>query len=112
MQATHSRPPGLTCEGIQAFLSVVEEQSRAAGYDVKMVALKNDPVADMATVSAVLSEREVDGVVIGEIFRMNPMLQPLFEHMLNTIHATQPKHTKITFGVPVLEKFLAILKKL
>ena len=82
-------PPGLTSDIIQAGIDLAERQLNERGWQADLCMFTPDE-AGLARLTAQLSARSYDCVVIGGGLRMPARTLPLFETVLNAVHAQQP----------------------
>jgi hypothetical protein len=86
--ADYSAMPGLTPERVAAFIDSQLERLRALGYEVDSCLVDAGETAEAVT-AAHLGARSFDCVMIGAGLR-DPGRLPLFEKLINVIHAGAP----------------------
>ncbi len=81
---------------LRAGLATGEKRLRDLGYDARWLLVDRGETAE-AIVSAALKEKAFDCVLIGAGIRTIPPMFPLFEKIINVVHAGAP-HAKICFN--------------
>lgn len=81
--------PGLTPELVRAFIEQHVERIRAAGYKVDSCLVDSGDTAE-SVLNLLLESRTFDCVLIGAGLRATAQL-PLFEKLLNLVHAKAPQ---------------------
>ena len=95
--ADYTMLPGLTPELIRSYIDAQISQLRALGYDVESCLIDLGETAEQAVTTA-LQSRKFDCIVIGAGLRLPPPRLPLFEMVINLIHAHAPPSAKICFN--------------
>jgi hypothetical protein len=95
--ADYATMPGLTPELIRGHIDAQFAQLRALGYDVEGCLIDLGETAERV-VTAALQSKRFDCIVIGAGLRLPPLRLPLFERIINLIHAHAPPSTKISFN--------------
>jgi len=91
-----SATPQFTSELVRRYIDAEIERVRALGFDVVSCLVDRGETA-AATVEAALRSRRFDCVVIGAGLRQPAECLPLFEKVLNQVHALAPA-AKIAFN--------------
>jgi hypothetical protein len=94
--AHYTMLPGLTPELIRSYIDAQLTQLRALGYDVESCLIDLGETAEQVVTTA-LQSRKLDCILIGAGLRLPPRL-PLFEMVINLIHAHAPPSAKIRFN--------------
>jgi hypothetical protein len=81
---------------LRAALAADEKRLRDIGYDAKWLLIDRGETAE-AVVSAALTDKKFDCVLIGAGIRTIPPLFLLFEKLINVVHAKAPQ-AKICFN--------------
>jgi hypothetical protein len=95
--ADYTMLPGLTPELIRSYIDAQISQLSALGYDVESCLIDLGETAEQV-VTAALQSRKFDCIVIGAGLRLPPPRLPLFEMVMNLIHAHAPPSAKICFN--------------
>ncbi len=84
-----SEAPHLTAELIRGYIDTQIGRLRALGYDAESCLIDLEGAAE-AKVAAALAKKPLDCVVIGAGLRIPPERLPLFEKIINLVHAHAP----------------------
>ena len=95
--ADYAMLPGLTPELIRNYLDAQIGRLRALGYEPEVCLIDLGETAEQV-VTAALQSRKFDCIVIGAGLRQPPPRLPLFEKIINLIHAHAPPSTRICFN--------------
>jgi hypothetical protein len=95
--ADYKMMPGLTAELIRNYIDVQMEQLRKLGYDAQICLIDLGETAGRVVTTAPQS-RKFDCIVIGAGLRLPPPRLPLFEEIINLIHAHAPPSARICFN--------------
>jgi len=89
-------PPGLTVEAIEQGTNATLEKLISIGYDAELFLIETG-TTDLSKLAKQLSEKNYDGVVVGNGIRGLKANFILFEQIINVVHASAPK-SKIIFN--------------
>jgi hypothetical protein len=89
-------PPGLTAEKIEQGLNATLEKLDSMGYAAETFLIETG-TTDLSNLAKQLSEKNYDGVVIGNGIRGLPGNFILFEQIINVVHTNAPT-SKIIFN--------------
>jgi hypothetical protein len=96
--------PGLTPELIRSYIDAQIGQLRGLGYSCL---IDLGETAEQV-VTAALQARKFDCVVIGAGLRLPPLRLPLFEKIINLIHAHAPPDTRICLNTTPADTIEAV----
>jgi hypothetical protein len=95
--ADYTMLPELTPELIRSYIDAQISQLSALGYDVESCLIDLGETAGQVVTTA-LQSRKFDCIVIGAGLRLPPPRLPLFEMVINLIHAHASPSAKICFN--------------
>jgi len=105
--ADYTMLPGLTPELIRSYIDAQLSQLRALGYDVESCLIDLGETAGQVVTTA-LQSRQFDCIVIGAGLRLPPPRLPLFEMVINLIHAHASPSAKICFNTTLADTVEAV----
>ena len=89
--------PGLTAAKVRTAVGGDKAKLEAMGYSVKSLYVDDGKTAE-AALTAELSSRAYDCIMVGAGLRIVPPYFLLFEKLINVIHRRAPASTKICFN--------------
>ena len=89
--------PDLDAETVQAGVAAGKARLEELGFTVDLCLLDYGDTAE-TTYRAALTAKEYDLVVIGAGIRLDPVLTPVLEMLVNTTHELAP-HARICFNI-------------
>jgi hypothetical protein len=91
-----SLPPGMDAAKVSAGIALAENALKARGWQADTCMISPDD-AGIAQLSQALAASRYDCVVIGGGLRIPPKALPLFERVVNAVHAAAPQ-ARIAFN--------------